>query len=502
MRSILRTDTEKEHRTDIVVDENRQQFIAVLGMRGEGKSYDLDTIAEEAFLKGYTILDLHGADNLENAYYIFPSEDPECKNPIQIPVTLLAQNTLMFEQEQVDNWNYPPFTEQEFYKKYPKKIFNCVNPPRNTTKKPLVEIEIIPPVTSSKADIESEANQKAIDKITQIILNCRDNRRVCVLNRVMFASEKQYYWTLELIVRNVAGIVEKHFKRLEPKDVGLPEFTGRIVKGKPEKTPRTAMTRRQRNYNRVMIVTRELGELCPSRSLKGDKTGESLTVKKAFFQFIKKARHPQIDWVADWQRNNDVEDAIRSQADKTVLKRYNEDLGGDDKRPFFDKLRSIRDAIIEEHGLIAGRYLCKAFYPDITKLDSKYHYLWIHGMIHLQKVRPLRHLHKEPWHRFWDKTGIYFDHDWSKMKEAKDGGKGKTSEQNVCYLYTLVRDFKDPLKNKKPLKNNDILNKLAELQGQGKVTFHLNFGEMDNKALSTYFGRWKKVYEKTQAKES
>ena len=69
---------------DIVVDEDRQQFIGVLGMRGEGKSYIVDTDAERAFLMGYLIMDLHGADNMENAYYVFPSDDPEQRNPIQI----------------------------------------------------------------------------------------------------------------------------------------------------------------------------------------------------------------------------------------------------------------------------------------------------------------------------------------------------------------------------------------------------------------------------------
>jgi len=504
--NFLRTDTEKEHRTDLIVDETRQQFIGVLGMRGEGKSYIVDTEAELAFLMGYTILDLHGADNLENAFWIFKSDDPEVKNPIKIPITLIAQDTLLFDQKRLDHFNSEIQSEEDYLKQNPGKYYDYVYPPRIPFKKPMIKVEIIPRVTSSKAEYETESNQKALDKLVEIILDCRKNRRIFVLNRVMFASERQYFWTMELIIRNLGSIAEKYFKRLEPKNVGLPEYIQiRGKNGLPKfiKTPRSMMTKTQRNHHRIMIVTRELGELCPSRSLKGDKTGESLSVKKAFFNFIKKARHQQIDWIADWQRNNDVEDAIRSQCDKWIIKRYNDDLGGEDKKQFFDKLNTIREAVFEKYGRVAGKFIATSNYPDISKLDPHYHYLWIHGMIHLRRVRKCRHLHKEPYHRFEDFTGIEFTHDLTKVKEdSKQIGKSKTSEQNICNLYRIVRDFKDPLKQKKPLSNSDILKNLAPMQQKGLVTFHLDFSKMSPRALSTYYGRWKDVFERSTSENS
>lgn len=301
----------------------------------------------------------------------------------------------------------------------------------------------------------------------------------------MFASERQYFWTMELIVRNLVAIADKYFVRKEVEDVGLPPGTDR-KKMKPK----------DRNYHRIMVVTRELGELCPSRAMKGDKTGESLSVKKSFFNFIRKARHPQIDWIADWQRNNDVEDAIRSQADKWVFKRYNEDLGGDDKKNFFELLKNIRHAVVEKYGKIKGEIINRSNYPRIEKLNPEYHYLWISGEIHLKKVRKLRHQHKEPWHRFWLKTGIEFTHDYTKVKDNAIIGKAKTSEPDICLLYTISRDLKDPEKQGgKKLSVEQILKRLATMQTKGEVNFHMDFATMKWDTFSTYFPRWKKVYE-------
>lgn len=486
-----RLDTEINPPTDKVIEEERQQFVGCLAMRGEGKSYLLEGYVEEAFLKGYTILDLHGADNLENAFWVFPSEDPKCKNPIKIPITLIAQESLEFKQEEVDNFNSRPMTQDEWYKNLPyeihHKLFDPVYPPRIPFRKTLVDIVKIPPVTSSKAEYETEANRKALEVITKTILNCRANRRIFVLNRVMFASEKQWFWTLELIVRNLVAIAEFNFLRFEPEDVGLPKGSSR-KKMKPK----------DRNWHRMMLVTRELGELCPSRAMKGDKTGESLSVKKAFFNFIRKARHPQIDWIADWQRNNDVEDAIRSQADKWVFKRYNSDLGGDDKKNFFELLTNLRHAVVEKYGRIKGEIINRSNYPRIEKLNPEYHYLWISGEIHLKSVKKLRHQHKEPYHRFWKKSGINFSHDYSKVKADSEVGKSKSKDTDIAYLYTVIKDLKDPDKMKKRLNNEAILKKLSTLQTEGKINYHLDFSEMPNERLSTYLPRWKKVWDKQQ----
>lgn len=486
--SYLRLDTEIVPKTDKVIEEDRQQFIACLAIRGEGKSYLLEGYSEEAFLKGYLILDLHGADNLENAFYIFPNNDPEQKHPIAIPITLISQETIRYDQKEIDLFNSRPMTEAEWYKMFPyatnHKLYNFVYPPMISFKKPLVQLEIIPHVTSPKGDIPSEANQKAVEKLTQVILDCRDKRRVFVLNRKMFANEKQYYWIMELIIRNIPDIADKYFIRKEPSDVGV-------------KT-REEMKSKDRNWHRIMIVTRELGELCPSRNIKADKSGESLSTKKAFLEFVRKARHTQIDWIADWQRNNDVDDSIRDQVDKWLFKRYNSDLGGDDKKRFFDLVDYLRNAIIEKFGPIKGGILARSWYPKIEQLNPKYHYLWIAGEVHVKQVRKLRHLHKEPWHKFWKLTGITFSHDYSKVQSISNGTESKESNNELISLYILVNDMKNPQKGKKKT-NKEILVKLSMLQKENKIKFHIPFEQMSAKALSTYFDRWKKIYHKNNA---
>ncbi len=282
-------------------------------------------------------------------------------------------------------------------------------------------------------------------------------------------------------------IQKEHFIRKEPRDVGL-----------PEKSKRKLMKSKDRNYHKLLLVTRELGELCPSRAMKSDKSGESLQVKKAFVNFVRKARHTQIDWIADWQRYNDVEAAVRDQFDKRVFKRYNSYLGGEDLEPFFNLHKKITDAIYEKYGRVMAQYFTKTYYPNPEKLSHNYQYLYIASKIHLKSVPTLQHQHKEPWHNFEIITNIKFDHDWSKVKTGSPIGKSKSISLDICKIYVLVRDWKDPTKQKKKLSNADILKKLAALQLKGDIIYHLDFTKMTTGQLSTYYPRWKATHDKEQ----
>jgi len=262
------TDREDQY----IIDTDFQQCIFTLGRRGTGKSYLDESLATTFYEEGFTILDLWASDNYENAFWCIPREDGKTR----YPVTLLVPDALTTNQEQLDQFNGVNYTEEQFLKRNPGKLFNCVYPP----KKPIYErgiewLKIVRlPAPTAKPD--SEINETIVKIIENTILECRKDRRILVFNPLAFRNETQMYRTLELIVRNLNNVAEKHFQKIEPKDVG--------------KQTRDQLTKVERSWDKMCVLIREMGELAPAK-LKGDKSGQSLLTKKAILQFIRKVRH-------------------------------------------------------------------------------------------------------------------------------------------------------------------------------------------------------------------
>ena len=93
-------------------------------------------------------------------------------------------------------------------------------------------------------------------------------------------------------------------------------------------------------------------------------------------------------------------------------------------------------------------------------------------------------------------SGIEFSHDIHKIRENTESTRTLDKEQDVMHIYTIIRDLKDPLKNKKKKPAREILKILTKLQKESKIITHLNFDTMTTKALSTYYHRWKIIYDR------
>jgi len=470
---MLRTDT--VHRDECLINLQNQQCIFTLGRRGTGKSYVDETLVTTFYEYGFTILDLWASDNFENAFWCIAKEGEKKR----FPVTILAPESLIFNQSQLDIFNGKIISREEWYKKYPLEGYPIENPPARKESKEWIKIVKLPIPT---AKIDSEQNQTIAKIIENVILDCRENRRILVFNPSAYRNESHMFRTLELIIRNLSLISEKHFVKLNPEQVG--------------KTSRDQMTRQEKSWHKMCVLIREMGELAPAK-LKGDHTGESTRVKKAILQFIRKARHYRIWVVSDWQKASDVEDAIRQQGDIWILKKYTKRLGGDEWKWFFDYISNKRRQIFESkgYGSLVRRY-ADSFYPNIDQLSEKYMYV-VYGndRVYLKKVESLKHHHKEPYDSFQKITGITFDHDLSQIQKGVIEDAKSSSRPDEQSLHNAVYVMRHPKKGRK-MSWDEIIQKLKQMQENGEIIWNKPFGEMKKETLGKWFLRASIRYEK------
>jgi len=416
-------------------------------------------------------LDLWASDNYENAFWCIPREDGKTR----YPVTLLVPDALTTNQEQLDQFNGVNYTEEQFLKRNPGKLFNCVYPP----KKPIYErgiewLKIVRlPAPTAKPD--SEINETIVKIIENTILECRKDRRILVFNPLAFRNETQMYRTLELIVRNLNNVAEKHFQKIEPKDVG--------------KQTRDQLTKVERSWDKMCVLIREMGELAPAK-LKGDKSGQSLLTKKAILQFIRKVRHHRIWIISDWQKATDVEDAIRQQGDIWILKKYTRRLGGDEWKWAFDHIEKKRNTIFQYRGNTPkARYIADSNYPQIDELNQEFMYvIFGNDKIELCEVPKLKHRHKEPSDSFAKITGVEFGYDQTKLQQGIMEDSKNTGRIDEKALYNAIYVMRHPKTGKKK-KWDDILHELAGLQTKGEISWNKRFVDVKENTISKWFTR-------------
>ncbi len=466
---VLRQDTVSKDNY-AYIDPNNQQCIFTLGRRGTGKSFNDEAITTAFYERGLTVLDLWASDNFENAFWVIDKEDLKKK---RFPITILAPESLIIKQEQLDRFNEFIYTEDEFYKKHPDKIYNCVYPqlkPAYERGKEWVKIVKLPAPTAKP---DSEQNKMIVKIIENTILDCRQNRRFMVFNPRAFPNEMHMYRTLEVIFRSLGDIADRHFLKLNPQDVG--------------KTSRDQMTPQEKSWHKMVVLIREMGELAPAK-LKGDRTGESLKTKKALLQLIRKVRHYRIWVVSDWQKASDVEDSIRQQADIWILKKYTRRLGGDEWKWVFEHIRFKRQNVFDKRGFnITARKLADSNYPNLDEITEKYMYVVFgNDRIHLRKVRELKHHHKEPADHFEKITGIEFNHDMSKLQNETIQDSKATSMTDEKALHNAIYVMK---KGKKK-KWSEILQQLTIMQQSGEISWPKPFSELKENSISKWFNRY------------
>ena len=364
----VRKDTERPRTRTVAVNHDRQNMIGILAIKGEGKSNLAEAEFKEEVELGYTGVDLHAPllGNMENAFWCIPKlglirddknkpildEDGNeqvdkillekeilafQKNPLPFlrsrkafKITLFASESLMFNQEAEDRFNDRLHDQNSWYATHKPRVvketwgcisvynlvqdhFDLIHPQRKSKElwgKEMIRVVRLPFVNKND---ESEQNKKAKDMVFKALQDCRDEGRIAVYQRNMFANEKQYFWHQELFIRNVKNYYKLYCRKQYPSEHGHTWET---------------FPKRLKYWHKMVILTRELSELAPAK-FKPDKSGESTTVKRSLLELGKTCRHTQIDWFADWQRYNDVDGQVRGQFDDFFIKAWNEELSGD-----------------------------------------------------------------------------------------------------------------------------------------------------------------------------
>jgi len=428
----------------------KQYLIGILGLRGSGKSYLGEVLLEKFYRAGFTCLDLWAAPNLENCFWIFSKKGS--KNCI--PVTILAPETFIIPEARVDRFNGKYITKEELVK------FVTLSSPTKKT--------------------DSDQNKRILEILTKTIIECRDHQRILVFNPYMFPNETEMFRTLEILVRNLDRISNKHFDAWEPEDVG--------------KKSEEKMTIQERTHHKMCFIIREFGELAPAR-LKGDKSGESTLIKKALLKFVRLARHSNINGIIDYQNASDVDSSIRNQIDIWLIKRWTRELGGNIFAYVFNHIQKIKDRFFDKNGYSKRTFeIANSELPPIEKLSQKYYYFVKSGNIpKLRKVEELGIRHKEPDDKWWKLTDIPIEFDQQLLSQSTSNTK-KTSANDEKFVYLTIKDLKSR-KGSKKLSWKQIREILSQKQENGEITFHLNFKTMTDSTLSKIYSRMRLKYE-------
>lgn len=490
----LRTDTEVTQDETVAVDHSRQQVCFALTIKGEGKSNLVEAEGAIEFELGYLLMDFHSplSGNMENGFWCIPKlkDDDEIlafrKNPIPFlrkrkayKVTFIASESITFTKARLDRYNDRIYTKKDMRRKGFFE-YNSRSPPMKPEKdwgKEMIRVVKIPTISSHGT---TDNDKEAVEIVTREMLACRDERRILVLNRKMIFSEKQYFWVLEMMIRNLSRFYDLHCPKKYPAEFG--------VKTREEMLPR------DRNWHRMCVITREMGELAPSK-FKADKSGESTTVKRALLELARTTRHAGIDWFGDWQRRNDVASEIRDQCDTWFFKKYNLGLGGMDTIRFFEVLQSCREQIL---GAVRNKkranLIIKSIYPNINKLSKKYFYAYfLSEKIKLFRVPENKHQHKEEDMKFHEMTGIWFDHDKKLVPVSAQGGGGKMGVTEQRALYDAVQALRSRTGRNK-LTWEGVRKELVKLQKQKQLSYRQNFEEKNSDWICATFAKLKKKF--------
>lgn len=453
---VLRKNTVERDTGGKIINTDKQNLIGILGIRGSGKSVLGEALLERYYEKGYTCLDLWSAPNLENAFWIFAKEGHKKR----IPVTILAPESFIMPEVQVDRFN-GKFTH---------------------TRESLVKFVKLPTPTK-KAD--SEVNERILEILINTIIECRNKRRILVFNQFMFPNEAEMFIVLEILMRNLITISNNYFTAIKPEDVG--------AKTKNDMHPK------DKNYHKMCFLIRESAELAPAM-LKGDKSGESTRIKKALLKFVRLARHSNIDGILDYQNASDLSSPIRNQIDIWFVKRWTKELGGEYFDYVFKAINEKRDRIFNEMGYNDEAFLfADSSCPPIEKLTYYWFYVVKSGDTpRLKRVPELHVRHKEPDDKWWDITEIPIQFNKELMTRSGSTNFSKPSINDEKVLFVTIEPLREPKKGKKKTWN-EVQQILMVKQKNGEIHWHTDIGMMKPFSIGKFY---KRVSEKQNESEN
>lgn len=472
------------------LDVNEPQVVFFQGKRKAGKGVAIANCIEEMYKAGFTILHLWAARNNENWYYALTkncrdtwnawrkqnSEKPEdeqkeeplhcdCHKPIPISVMVpfdIYEEMNKVEINQFNGINWSSWEEyEEAYKNYltdeyiPKEdwvdITQIAKPLNLQPKKPLIKMKPF--------HIPKGINEPVFWKeFTDLVLEARRERRIVVMNPMMFEDGNDKFRTVEFILRNIRKLTMKHFKPLTAKDVG-------------EKT-REDMSVLQKGHHKLLMVLGEMKTLSPSSKLSGE-SGSGVT-KKALYDMIGEARHWGIWLLGDYQSPEDLFSGVKHMADLFVIKRGTPKLLGDDWGHLFHKdgpILSKREKYFNKYMGVNALSLSRADrdYPIVQQLPDTHGYVCIdEENVFLQKFDMVNWHHKHTKDNFSKDFGINLPDslidkvDDPLRKSSSTSSKTKKSGKEKKKIKNSIYEKVDYYKTKKGMKLPQIHEKLLE----------------------------------------
>ena len=165
---------------DAWIDPNGQNYYLTIGERGFGKGVFDEFVGNELYNNGVTIIDLHGADNLENFFWsvnldcgkkhdAWKTEHPdekeilECECGTAYPILILCPNYVEWDQKALDFANGKYYTKEQWENKMrdgellePYDITNPPEKPIELQPEPLIVVKHVPLPMKSKNAKNSE----------------------------------------------------------------------------------------------------------------------------------------------------------------------------------------------------------------------------------------------------------------------------------------------------------------------------------------------------------
>jgi hypothetical protein len=244
----------------------------------------------------------------------------------------------------------------------------------------------------------------------------------------------------------------------------------------------------------MVFLIREFGEVAPAR-LKGDKSGESTLIKKALLKFVRLARHANIDGVIDYQNSSDADSAIRNQIGTWFIKKWTEQLAGENFNDLFQTIDGKRKRIFEKMGYTDMAFkFADSVYPSIEKLSHYWFYVHKEGdPPRLKKVPELHIRHKEPSDKWVKLTGIPILYDKELLKKATTSGSSTKIAKNETNIVCELIHEQLTMKSRKKLKMRQIMAKFAERQESGEFQSNIEWKTAKVDTINKMYRTWKKI---------
>jgi len=510
---------------NVIIPSNRQFLNVTCGERGSGKSATQELLLESLFEKGWTVFDAWSA-GFEAIFYCinldckrkreervselqhqirianlrhqaeeidkFEDELTRQKNELgctcykRYPVTILCNEAIDVDQVSLGYINEIYYTKEEWVSKMREEgeilvEYDDHDPPEKPASERKKEwIKIVKLPTPNVKD--NTINNKEILRIfTEALNSCRTERRILSYVPALFPNSFSKNRTLGILIEGLPDIMSIDFKPFTEKELGKPE---------------SSWTKYEKNYHRVCMLLREVGELAED-GMYSDPNAK--WIKRQIQGIVRRSRHIHLSILFDLQRLEDFSKKIRTQVNSIILKRTPNKLLGDELQYAKEWIESQQNKMFERYGNSEEvRQYVYSKYPPLKQLNKNYCYvLYSDDWIEKWEIPSTKHHHKQEDDDISKLIGFSYkiNQDIVNKHNEEKTAENKQIDQESRDLYWLIYELRNP-KEGKPVSWENVRNILIEKQKQGRFKKSNDFSKMKNDSIRIQFKRNSKNHEK------